>query len=317
MNRQLGLLLGLLLAFSASSGGQTIPDEKVVIRATEIRENPVRFLRSSVTVEGFVTQYVDEAGSTAAFFYLKDYWGGLLRVQTRGQPPAVGQAYRVTGRVVLDPAISDAYLVEVARAAVVATPTSSAPATVEPAESRIDMGWVAIAISAGLAGVVLAFVGWFFLNQRSAAQDPGVAAAVHESPVRAELPFIEGQTVRLAAPPQGTVKILPGWFEVLGEEGAARQILLFQPKNQPAGDITFGRTTGPAFSHIQLKPATVSIHQAMVRHDNGQVLLTNLAPASSNPTRVNQNALGMNQAVPLQNQDLVEMGEVRLRFHRS
>jgi hypothetical protein len=145
-----------------------------------------------------VTQYVDEAGTTAAFFYLKDYWGGLLRVQTKGQPPAVGQAYRVTGRVVLDPAISDAYLVEVARAAVVAAPTSSAPATVEPAESRIDMGWVAIAISAGLAGVVLAFIGWF--SSIDAAPLVRVAAAVHESP-RGRDSFIEGQRCDGSAAP--------------------------------------------------------------------------------------------------------------------
>jgi hypothetical protein len=110
---------------------------------------------------------------------------------------------------------------------------------------------------------------------------------------------------------------MPGWFEVLSGDDVVKEIRFYKPKGEATAETTFGRAAGRPYVHVQLKPMTVSSRQARVSFEGGSARLTNLASAESNPTVVGGRGLGDGESVSLANGDVVEMGEVRFKFHAT
>ncbi len=123
---------------------------------------------------------------------------------------------------------------------------------------------------------------------------------------------MEGHSVKVKVPPPGTYRVLPGYFEVVGDP-AVRQVRLFQAPGEKTTEITFGREEGPSYFHVQLKPLTVSVRHAKVVVRNGSCTLINLS--LTNPTRVNGVELAVEEACLLADGDSIEMGEVALVYH--
>ena len=123
--------------------------------------------------------------------------------------------------------------------------------------------------------------------------------------------MIEDETVRYYAPPAGTLKILGPWFDI--ERPTNQAIRLFSlPNVSGATEITFGRKPGPPYSHIQIKKATVSGHQATIRLHTNRAELLNLS--RTNPTQLNGNPVHSGP-VELSDGDGIDLGGVLLRFH--
>jgi hypothetical protein len=174
----------------------------------------------------------------------------------------------------------------------------------------------------GAALLVLAVV--VFLVMRSRSEDSEVsdfslltAAAAPAEPAPAPEQVIEGRTIKMHAPPPNTVKLFPGWFEVVSGDEVVKQIRFYKLGGEHGGETTFGRATGRPYAHIQLKAPTVSSRQAKVSFDNGAARLTNFASSDSNPTRHNGRDLDVNESVTLKETDRVDMGEVSLLFHEA
>ena len=137
-------------------------------------------------------------------------------------------------------------------------------------------------------------------------------------PVEAPPPpaaVVEGRTIKMHAPPAGTLKLLPGWLEVVSGDDVVKEIRFYKPKGEGAAETTFGRAEGRPYVHVQLKPMTVSSRQAKVSFEGGVASLTNYATNASNPTRVNDREMAVEEKVALADGDKVEMGEVVFRFH--
>ncbi|HXH38014.1 MAG TPA: FHA domain-containing protein [Thermoanaerobaculia bacterium] len=147
--------------------------------------------------------------------------------------------------------------------------------------------------------------------------DYGISTASYAEVPPPPEQIIEGKTIKLHAPPPNTVKLLPGWFDVVGGDDVVKQIRFYSLGGERGTETTFGRVAGRPYAHIQLKAPTVSSRQAKVAFDNGAAQLTNLASSDSNPTKVNGREMGVNESVPLCESDRVEMGEVSLLFHSS
>jgi FHA domain len=313
-------LLAPLAALLIVGAGEKPAEPKVA----DIRANVYSFLDERVRLEGFVTEYIDASAKTTAFYYLKDDWGGVVRVRTSGKAPAVGRRYSIIGPVGFDPRTQDPYISEEQRVEVgtpapapAGTKVQTAP-TVPLAEPEPSSAW--IAAIAGL-GVVLAaiVVALFVVMRRSRSGRPSTAdvrraAAAPADAVPAPQQIVEGKTIKLHAPPPNTIKLLPAWLEVVAGDDVVRQVRFYKLRGD-RDEFTFGRAEGRPYSHIQLKPMTVSSRQAKVEFSNGRILLTNLAGPDSNPTRLNGQELAVDQAVPLADKDVVEMGEVKFRFH--
>ena len=78
-------------------------DSQVLTKVSDIRNNPRGYANEVVTLEGFATQWVEGKVSTTRFYFLKDGWGGVIKVRTSKAQPEVGERYRVTGPIGIDP----------------------------------------------------------------------------------------------------------------------------------------------------------------------------------------------------------------------
>jgi hypothetical protein len=127
--------------------------------------------------------------------------------------------------------------------------------------------------------------------------------------------FANGETLRFALPDEGTLRFLPGRLEVVAGPDAGREIRFVAPPG--AGDaveITFGRTEGPAYRHVQLLARTVSRRHALMALSDGHWSLQNLS--ATNPVLLNGRALAPDELAPLLvDGDRIEMGEVVFTFH--
>jgi hypothetical protein len=298
-------------------------------KVADIRSNPTQFLNEKVALEGFVTQYVEARAQTTAFYMLKDDWGGVIRVRTSLAKPAVGHRYRMSGVVGFDPEADMPYVAEEERVDLSLAPPPAATPPVEsaaprelPAESgrTLRTPLVLAAVGIVLLGAAAAF--WIVASgRRRGGEAPRTADFSVAASVPADAPpppqeVIEGKTIKIHAPPPGTVKLMPGWFEVVSGDDVVTQIRFYKLKGD-AGETTFGRAAGRPYAHVQLKPMTVSSRQAKVSFDAGQARLTNFASADSNPTTVNGRELGVDEAAVLSEGDVVAMGEVHFKFHAS
>lgn len=122
----------------------------------------------------------------------------------------------------------------------------------------------------------------------------------------------EGQ-VRFHRPPEGTLQLLPGRLDVVGGDpgrGGIRFVKI--PTEEP--EVTFGRSAGPQYRHIQLKIPTVSRMHARMWFRDGVWSIENLS--ETNPVVVNGQTMGLGQSSSrvLSDGDRIEMGEVVFRY---
>jgi len=123
---------------------------------------------------------------------------------------------------------------------------------------------------------------------------------------------VEGHLLRFSVPQEGTLQFLPGRLEITSGADTGREIRFVRVPGPDGTTVTFGRTEGPAYRHIQLREATVSRHHARLRLDHAQWHLTNLS--ATNPVVHNGRHLQDGEEQPLHDGDRIEMGEVIFGF---
>ena len=82
------------------------------------------------------------------------------------------------------------------------------------------------------------------------------------------------------------------------------------PAEEP--EVTFGRSPGDQYRHIQLKIPTVSRMHARMRYKDGDWWIENLS--STNPVVLNGHSMGADTRKSLDDGDRIEMGEVVFRY---
>ncbi len=308
------LVLSTALGTPAMSQVEREQDDRL---CEEVRANPVRHENRRLTLLGEVTQYVQYPEEHfTGFYYIRDDFGCLMRVRTSRALPDVGQRYSVTGVVDLDRR-QDVFLTEEDRASV--APAAQEPQEPQSADTPIPAQWWVWV----LLGVMTIFVGITYLIYHrvrrtlavatmAGAREPSTAGAVSENNGH----MVEGRTVRFYAPAPGTLKILPGRFEVVSGEDKLNEIRFYKPPNSHPPAFTFGRAPGPRYTHFQLTSPTVSKKQARLEFHEGTYTLHNFSTV--NPTRVNGVELDREGAsTVLKNGDRIDMGEVSFVFHAS
>jgi len=120
-------------------------------------------------------------------------------------------------------------------------------------------------------------------------------------------------TLRLERPHDGTLQFLPGRLEVVEGREVGQEIKFVRTAGPDGTTITFGRSEGAHYRHVQLHEPTVSRLHAKLTLDGKSWLLVNMS--ATNPVVVNGLALeGEGSSVVLREGDRIEMGEVVLRF---
>jgi hypothetical protein len=123
-----------------------------------------------------------------------------------------------------------------------------------------------------------------------------------------------GQIVRYRVPQDGTLQFLPGRLEVISGVDKGREVRFVHLPGSDGDVVTFGRSEGPPYRHIQLREATVSRNHARLRLEHGVWHLMNLS--ATNPVVLNDRSLDVGEEHVLGDGDRVEMGEVVFAFRK-
>jgi hypothetical protein len=123
--------------------------------------------------------------------------------------------------------------------------------------------------------------------------------------------LVDGKTIRFHRPMDGTLQILPGRLDIVEGDEAGQTIRFV--RTSPEVEISFGRTDGPAYRHIQLRAPTVSRKHALMRMQGTRWSIANLS--RTNPVVVNGDELDAEgEARTLREGDRIEMGEIAFVF---
>jgi len=124
--------------------------------------------------------------------------------------------------------------------------------------------------------------------------------------------MVEGHAIRFSVPAEGTLQFLPGRLEIGSGLDAGREIRFVHVPGPNGTEVTFGRTEGALYRHIQLRDKTVSRQHALLQWRDGHWYLRNLS--ETNPVARNGDELDTFDAECLQDGDRLEMGEVVFTF---
>jgi hypothetical protein len=119
-------------------------------------------------------------------------------------------------------------------------------------------------------------------------------------------PFAEASSDEL-------VQLLPGRLEALEGPPGNPEIRFFRISSMEVPEITFGRSEGPTYRHVQLFAPTVSRTHARIRFVERRWTITNLSAV--NPVVVNDVELrGEGEEQTLSDGDVVQIGEYVFRY---
>ena len=118
--------------------------------------------------------------------------------------------------------------------------------------------------------------------------------------------------MKFSVPQDGTLQFLPGRLQILDGQDAGREVRFVRVPGPDGTTVTFGRSEGPAYRHIQLREATVSRAHARMRLDGATWHLTNLS--ETNPVVLNARTMAAGEETPVADGDRIEMGEVVFGF---
>ncbi len=124
--------------------------------------------------------------------------------------------------------------------------------------------------------------------------------------------MVEGHALRYSVPADGTLQFLPGRLEINTGLDAGREIRFVRVDGPDGIEVTFGRSEGALYRHVQLRDKTVSRAHARMHFEDGTWYLENRS--QTNP--VVHNGVEMPAAIgrPLTDGDRIEMGEVIFTF---
>jgi hypothetical protein len=124
----------------------------------------------------------------------------------------------------------------------------------------------------------------------------------------------DGETVRFSIPDEGTLQFLPGRLEIVSGPDRGRDVRFVRTGGEQHPEVTFGRSEGPAYRHVQLMARTVSRQHAAMSLIDGHWQLKNMS--ATNPVLLNGRSLEAGEVAPLLVEgDRIEMGEIVFLFH--
>jgi hypothetical protein len=306
------VLLLALFAIEASPG----PFD---LRIKEIFERPYDLAWETVILAGKVIKLTEtEAISTKAYI-LRDDWGDEIKIITnKAALPELDHRYLVTGMVFVDNTDKENPEVNIFERSrqMPQEYTGQYP----PGKKNAKLVNVLFGIAAVLL-VVIAVLAVFLISGKykdsitpasySLSGFPESTPAGYPEPSA----YIEDSSIRMAVPPEGTLKLLPARLEIVGGYDQFMDIRFYKHPVQEETEFIFGRVPGTPYFHFQLKSPTVSAKHAKILWTNGKYMLINYS--TTNPTKVNGKTLDKDESVTLEDNNIIEMGEITLKFHEQ
>lgn len=127
--------------------------------------------------------------------------------------------------------------------------------------------------------------------------------------------MVQGQALRFHRPADRSLPFLRGHLLVLEGPDAGLELRFVRLAGGEQPVISFGRSEGPPFRHVQLLEPTVSRAHARLEFEEDGWSLVNLS--RTNPVVVNRAALLDEHPVRLRDGDRIEMGTLAFRYLRQ
>ena len=124
--------------------------------------------------------------------------------------------------------------------------------------------------------------------------------------------MVEGHALRYSVPADGTLQFLPGRLEINTGLDTGREIRFVRIDGPNGIEVTFGRSEGALYRHVQLRDKTVSRAHARMHFEDGTWYLENRS--QTNPVVHNGVEMPATISRPLIDGDRIEMGEVIFTF---
>jgi hypothetical protein len=124
--------------------------------------------------------------------------------------------------------------------------------------------------------------------------------------------MIQGSALRFHRPADHARPFLPGVLRVSEGPDTGIELRFVRLTGNEPPVVTFGRSEGPPFRHVQLLEPTVSRAHARLTYQDDGWYLTNLS--RTNPVLLNRIPLVDEQGARLQDGDRVEMGALAFRY---
>ncbi|MEO6443752.1 MAG: FHA domain-containing protein [Gemmatimonadaceae bacterium] len=124
---------------------------------------------------------------------------------------------------------------------------------------------------------------------------------------------IQGHSLRFHRPSDRSLHFLPGMLQVIEGADAGLELRFVRLSATEEPVVTFGRSEGPPYRHVQLLEPTVSRMHARLVFEDEAWHLTSLS--RTNPVLVNRTALVNEEAMRLGDGDRIEMGALAFRYH--
>jgi len=274
----------------------------------------------SVTVNGVVVRLDTKPAQNTVSYVLRDDWDDEVTVVSEQGHPETGERYIVQGVVNYDNSVNENIIIETnRRLAMQESPppvqeSQQITSTQQEPENAIDIYLILLIVAVVAVLIVLTVL----LVRKSGGEaqpqpiDPSSVVSVDDKTIKTVAPTEK-------AIQQGTVKVMPGRFEV-SEGSDLQEIRLIRPPGAAEHEIkyTFGRKSGDKFKHIQLNDTTVSSRQAELLFRNGKYVLVNI-PDPNDPDRyatlVNGEKMQAQENRTLSEGDVIQMGHVVLIYH--
>jgi hypothetical protein len=229
-------------------------------------------------------------------------WKREIKIKTICDLPGSGSRLRIKGIVDIDTNTRELFIAELERFEIVG-----------PTETKSGGDQSLLLSFIGVGTLVLVFLIVVFLKEKKKLYHPEHEKNKDKSDELPDNPvYIENETLKFAEPPPGTLKLLPGKLELISGDESIKEIRFYKLPNVKEAVLTFGRGSGNLYTHIQLKPMTVSLNQSKIVFKDGKHILYNYS--KTNPTIVDGKPVLEGQCIELNTGSKIEMGEVVFEF---
>ena len=186
-----------------------------------ILNEPYRFRQNLIMIRGTVTQYGDEVSKYSQYYYLRDDGGGIIKVIADLNLPEINRQYEIKGTVFINDN-GEVNIIEREKKDLGVTSNQKIQV-----KGEIDNYEIYYLIGVAVILLVIVIIFAVFMKKAKGYPIPIPGPTIQNKKLGHRpqpIPMIEGGTIKMARPPAGTLKLLPGKLEVVAGEDIIKNI---------------------------------------------------------------------------------------------
>lgn len=288
-----------------------------------IRNNPNAYNGNKVTVEGLVTNFVHDAGTTD-YYILKDDFGWTIKINTGEGTPETNKKYTVTGIVYVELPSGRPFISEKMRVGP-PPPIPPRPFWEELLSFLKDNALILILIGA----LVVLIVVYFLLRRKKTAEPvlaytpPSYTPSASDYSAQTKLSPNDMQqqssddfkTIKITTASPKTLKFIPGKLTIISGDDTGKSFKIAGFPTSEGSIVSIGREEvkgDRAYSHIQLMQKTISRKQAEIVQKDGKLYVKNLS--DTNFTQLDGIELKNNEKAEMKAGTVLRLGELEVKY---